>query len=190
MIRENRTIVVGCGILLMALQGFGQEPEELIENGGFEGIVPYVVNEIHKEVFRDVKEIPKGWTMNVAYPGKLTVIYDAETAHGGSKFIRLEQSMPPGVGFYHLDRKAVLPGEKYSISIWVKGKGQFILRAYSYDDKVSLGTIGDRIVDVASEEWVKYTTSFTISESVKYICPAFHATGIVDIDDTSFTKQQ
>ncbi|GEM_PF-2774324 len=163
-------------------------PENLLKNSDFEEVVKYVISEPEfKDSLPGVTEIPKGYGINYAsYPGKLTVIYDAETSHSGDKYIRLEQEAAAGIGFMchtHSTRHIVKPGEKYSVSCWAKGTGKMHILAYAYTDVGgSFPTLDGGEIEVFPE-WKEYKWEFTVKEGMAGFILAFHATGVVDLDD-------
>lgn len=169
-----------------------EEPQNLLKNTGFEKIVPLVISSPkYKDALPGVDEIPKGWMIDYsAFPGMLTVMYDAETSHGGSKYIRLENKDTKPVALLYEKRVKVEPGKKYSFSVWAKGKGEIQMFLYTFDRKRRskyLGGIPSQWMEISSEDWKEYKFELIINnEDVGTITPRFHIKGTVDLDDASF----
>lgn len=170
-------------------------PENLLNNSDFEEVVRYVIPEpAFQDSLPGVTEIPKGYGINyAAYPGKLTVIHDAETSHSGEKYIRLEKESPAEIGFMchsHAGRLRVNAGEKYLGSCWAKGKGKMHILAYAYSEiGGSRPTLDSGDMEM-STEWKEYKWEFTIPEGTAGIIFAFHAKGAVDIDDVGLFRRK
>ena len=168
--------------------------QNLLENGGFEEIEPLVIPEpAFKDALPGTDEIPAGgwWIYYAGYPGKLTVIYDVEASHGGSKYVKLEQTRTVEMAFMGRrmgNKIMVAPGDRYSFSVWAKGEGQIAMIAYLYAHSAFKGSIGftDGWQDISSEEWKEYKAELVISGEAEKIVPGFHIKGEVDLDDASF----
>ncbi|MCD6218915.1 carbohydrate binding domain-containing protein [Candidatus Calescamantes bacterium] len=170
----------------------GGEPQNILENAGFEDIKPYTVPEKWRGKI-EATEVPKEWGINTTYPGKLTVIYDAITSHGGSKYIKLEKDKPrKTVALMGVGKNWMIPvssGKKYLIKIWAKGekkeKGSLTILAYGYSKKAFLKALSSEEMKV-SPEWKEYKFEFTPFEGMVSTTIAFHVKGIVYLDDAYF----
>jgi len=174
------------------------EQENLLRNAGFEEIVPYTINEPkYRDALPGVTEIPKGWGINYsAYPGKLTVIYDAITSHGGSKYVKMEsegyRTRRQGGSHFVQGRFALSPGKKYVIRIWAKGEGGINLGVYGYSmprgGKFIPG-FGSGWMEVNSpEKWQEYQFEFDpkTKPDIKGVAIFFAVAGTVYLDDAYF----
>jgi len=190
--RKNLMLVGLVVSLLMLGQILGaEESQNLFKNPGFEEVKPFTVPEKWQDKV-EATEIPKGWGINFGYPGKLTVIYDAITSHGGSKYIRLSrEEKGKSIAFTEAGRwgaaaRKANPGEKYSVSVWAKGKGTMAILAYMYTPRRAFKfSRGSKRMEISSEEWKEYRFEFTVPEGISYFTPAFHINGTVDLDDAS-----
>lgn len=82
--------LVVLGVLAFAQVVHGEEAKNLLKNPGFEEVKPFTVPEKWQGK-AEITEMPTGWGINFGYPGNLTVIYDAITSHGGTKYVRLSR---------------------------------------------------------------------------------------------------
>ncbi len=179
------------GLLVSAQVVHGEEAKNLLTNPGFEEIKPFTVPEKWQGKI-EATEMPKGWGINFGFPGKLTVIYDAIASHGGSKYIRLSrEEKGKSIAFTEAGRwgaaaRKANPGEKYSVSIWAKGKGTMAILAYMYTPHRAFKfSRASKRMEVSSEKWKEYKFEFTVPEGMGYFTPAFHINGTVDLDDAS-----
>lgn len=187
--KARKFILAGSVILTAELAVCAEEGKNLIENPGFEVTAPYTVPEKLKDLFI-ASESPEKWGPNPNNPSKLTVISDAEASHGGSNYIKIEQldNKRNSAICYGLKFK-VNSGEKYSLSVWVKGDGQLISMCYAYAKDRSIPSIGgDGFRKISSQEWKEQKIEFTIPSGVESVCPAFHMQGTVNLDDAKFCK--
>ncbi len=187
----------GVSLLLMGQIVRAEEPQNLLKNAGFEEIVPYTVPEKWQGKI-EATEMPKGWGINIAYPGKLTVIYDAITSHGGSKYIKLETERAGKQGGEHFVgggvRPPVNPDKKYLIKVWAKGKGAINLGVYGYSVARPRGGkfipgFGSGWMQVNSpEEWKEYRFEFSTKSKpkIKSVAVYFSITGTIYLDDAYF----
>jgi len=168
-----------------------EESQNLLKNAGFEKIIPLVIpSPKYKNALPGVDEIPKEWMIDYsAFPGMLSVMYDVENSHGGSKYIRLAGKDAKAVALLHEKRVSVVPGKKYSFSVWAKGKGRMRMVVFTFDRKRKrkyLGGISSEWMDISAEAWKEYKFEFTIPDKVGTVTPRFHIKGTVDLDDASF----
>lgn len=183
-------LILASSVILAAGFTFGAEDaKSLIENSSFEKTKPYTVPEKVKDLFV-VPEIPEKWQPNSNNPSKITVISDAETSHGGSNYIRIEQiDSKRNSAFYYVAKIKVNATEKYSLSVWAKGEGQLILMCYAFNKDASIpGIGGDSFRKISSKEWQEQKIEFTVPAGVDCVSPAFHTQGSVDLDDAKFYK--
>ena len=185
--------LLALGLLVMGQMVWAGEPKNLLKNAGFEKIEPYTVPQRWKGKL-EATERPKKWgVVNVGGSyGKLTVIYDAITSHGGSKYIRLESDSMAfwGGGI----RPPVNPDKKYLIKIWAKGKGAINIGAYGYSTP---GPRGGKFVSSTGSGWMevknadkwkeyKFELSTKSKPDIKSIMIVFTIKGIVYLDDAYF----
>jgi len=190
--------------LVLSLLMLGQvvraaEPQNLLKNAGFENIEPFIINNPkYRNVLPGVTEMPKGWGINYsAYPGKLTVIYDAITSHGGSKYVEMESEgyrtrKQGGSHFLNRERFAVSPDKKFAIKIWAKGEGVVNLGVYGYS-KPRRGKFipgfGSGWMEVNSpDEWKEYKFEFNTKSkpNIKSVLVYFAVAGTIYLDDAYF----
>jgi len=186
--------------LVLSLLMMGQvvraaEPQNLLKNAGFENIEPYTVPEKWQGKM-EATEMPTGWRIcGWAYPGNLTVIYDAITSHGGSKYVKVDgyrTRRQGGSHFFNVERFAVSPDKKYVIKVWAKGKGDILLGVYGYS-KPSLAAkfipsgIASGWMQV-TKDWKEYKLEFDTKSKpdIKGISIYFAIVGSVYLDDAYF----
>ncbi len=186
--------VMALAVLFSGQLLWGEERANLLKNPGFEKIKPFTVPERMKGII-EATEIPEGWSIGSgSYPGKLTVIYDVETSHGGSRYIKLENKPTPARKTYVLFAGAghnrpvrVTPGKKYLIKVWVKGEGSIGIIAYGFTGRTFIHAFGSGRMQVNSpDEWKEYKFEFDTKESDKDINglqPAFSIGGTLYLDD-------
>lgn len=189
--------VVGLMVLGFLLSGEilrGEEAKNLLENPGFEKIKPFTVSEKLQGII-EATEMPEGWSIGSgSYPGKLTVIYDVETSHGGSKYIKIENKPAPGrktcvlfAGVGHNRPVRVSPDKKYVIKVWAKGKGSIGITAYGFSGMKFVHAFWSGQIQVKNpDEWKEYKFEFDTKESEKDINglqAAFSIGGILYLDD-------
>ncbi len=195
-----RKNIISLGLVLSLLMAWqvirAEESENLLKNPSFEDIEPYTVPEKWQDRVK-ATEMPKGWGINFwAYPGNLTVIYDAITSHSGSKYVKVEgyrTRRQGGSHFFYTERPAVSPDKKYVIKVWAKGKGSITLGFYGYS-KPSMG--GRFIPGFASgwievnnpDEWKEYKFEFDIKSNpeIKAVSVYFGVVGTIYLDDAYF----
>ncbi len=137
-----------------------------------------------------VFEVPKGYGINGAYPGKITVINDPKSAHSGSRYVKLEQcARTPYVAFCHNKRFKVNAGDSYRGSIWAKGAGAVEVMLYCYANSKFVRTTdaGGSFV-VETNEWQKHEWKFTVPEDVELFVLAFHVKGEARFDDVELVQ--
>ncbi len=89
-------------------------------------------------------------------------------------------------GHWGAAARKVSPGEKYSASIWAKGKGTMAILAYMYTPHRAFKlSRGSKRMEVSSEKWKEHKFEFTVPEGINYFTLAFHINGTVDLDDAS-----
>ena len=185
--RMKKLVSVGLTVWGIMFAVSAEEPKNITENSGFEQIKPYTVPEKLKE-FIVASEIPVKWGVNSYSPSKLSIIADAETSHGGSNYIRIEQLDKNKSGaFCYGTRIPVNAGEKYSLSVWAKGEGTLMLRCYAYSKVAALKSPSSNFIKI-SPEWKEYKIEIVIPAGAVKISPAFHIQGIVNLDDVKFCR--
>ena len=188
----NRYYVVNLMVIvfscLVAVTASG-ENKNLLKNPGFEEIAPFVVSDKYKEKV-EATEMPKEWSMSFTYFGKLVVICDPETSHGGINYIKLKKEGKTYVVLIEAGKyspahpRKCRTGEKYSASIWAKGEGKLWILAYMYQEHRGFKfSRGSSSLEISSNEWKEYKVEFTIPEQITGFILSWHVNGTIDIDD-------
>ncbi len=187
-------------LLMMGQIVRAEEPQNLLKNAGFEEIVPYIISEPkYRDALPGVTEMPKGWGINYsAYPGKLTVIYDAITSHGGSKYVKMEskgyKTRKQGGSHFVGGRFALSPDKRYVIKIWAKGEGGIGLGTYGYSVPRPRGGkfipgFGSGWMEVKNtDKWQEYQFEFDpkTKPEIKSVMVYFAVAGTIYLDDAYF----
>lgn len=191
-------LAIGASIsLLFLLVAHGRvnaEGRELLRNPGFEDYSVSIPP--RPETAKDL-----GWTPNrgVGLTPEVVVIDDKETAHSGSKCLRMECAVPatpvsqPGkVGALCQGDIEVKTGKEYRVAIWAKGVGQFSVLFYQYNSKGFSDSAGCGTVNVG-EEWKQYVFRYTVAEKdppITKVAFAIHVPegAIVFVDDASLKE--
>jgi len=194
----NRILRIALGVMVLGFLLPGsilraEEAGNLLRNPGFEEIVPFTVPEGWQGKV-EATEMPKGWIVPPSSPGKLTVIYDVETSHGGSRYIELENKPAPGrktyvlfAGTGHNRPVRVSPDKKYVIKVWVKGEGSIGIVAYGFTGRRFIHAFASGLTKVNSpDRWKEYKFEFDTGKSKKDINglqAAFSIDGTLYLDD-------
>jgi len=182
--------------LLFGWMVCGEEPKNLLTNPGFEKIRPFTAPKKLQGII-EATERPEGWSIGSgSYPGKLTVIYDVETSHGGSKYVKIENKpgdrkiyvLFAGTGFNRPVQ--VSPDKKYVIKVWVKGEGSIGIIAYGFTGLNFIHAFVSKRMQVNSPDaWKEYKFEFDTNESkedVSGLQVAFTVGGTLYLDDAYF----
>ncbi len=195
---KKAIIALGLALsLMMTGQAIrAEEAGNLLKNPGFEDIEPYTVPEKWQQRAK-APEMPTWWGINLwAYPGNLTVIYDAITSHSGSKYVKVEgyrTRKQGGAHLFYTERPAVSPDKRYIIKVWAKGKGAISLGFYGYSKAWGGGKFipgfGSGWMEVNSpDNWKEYKFEFDVKSKpeIKALSVYFGVTGTIYLDDAYF----
>jgi len=186
--------LIALGFLLPGSILRAEETGNLLRNPGFEEIIPWTPRKALQGII-EATEMPRGWSIGGApYPGKLTVIYDVETSHGGSRYIKLENKPAPGrktyvlfAGTGHNRPIRVTPGKKYLIKVWVKGEGRIGIVAYGFTGRRFIQAFSSGLMKVKSpDDWKEYKFEFDTKKNEKDVNglqAAFSIDGTLYLDD-------
>jgi len=175
--------------LLTAIGVWGQ-PQALVANGGFEAVTkqtPGADGLVAGWDLGDAPQIPTGWMLNTAYPGRLTV--GDEAAHSGDRFARI---LSPEGGSSHLYQmlSGLEGGKWYRVTVWVRG-GPLLVHFYEYFTDRPIG--GQTVISgkASPDEWRVFEAFYhTPTEAYLRSALAVYTTGgnLADVDDVSIEE--
>ncbi|MBT3374777.1 MAG: hypothetical protein HN742_29590 [Lentisphaerae bacterium] len=167
------------------------EGAPLLLNGGFEATQPAYVSPdgtFSNWTFADPPKLPKQWTVNTSYPGRLAI--NSVDAHSGRGAIRIEAKAQRGAHLYQMVNGFVA-GDWYRIEAWFRG-GRMMVCVYEYYED---GRIQCRMLTqgtaAKTEGWQRLQTFYQPSgrgyqrSALALVTPAGRT---VDIDDVSLTR--
>jgi len=171
-----------------------EEAKNLLSNPGFENIEPFTVPEQWQGKV-EASEMPKDWIVPPSSPGKLTVIYDAITSHGGSKYVKLEPLTARWTSFRGKGKNwqiPVSPNKRYVVKVWAKGNGSIAISMYGYSKRRGgkfIPGFGSGWMEVNSpDNWKEYKFEFSTSSKpkIKSTTVTFSTKGTIYLDDAYF----
>ncbi len=121
-------------LLLLVAAPAEERPSSLLQNGSFEALVPAKPvkdSGAGAWTFGEDRRVPSGWTLNSAYPGRMTVL--DEGAANGKHCIEITAGARRDAQIYK-PCPALRPGAWYRVTFKVRGGSATVL-AYEYDQK-------------------------------------------------------
>jgi hypothetical protein len=152
--------------LAVAALALAQAPA-LLQNGGFEDIVPATPGadgRVSGWTLGEPPQVPAAWALNNAYPGRLTI--GTAGAQAGARCVRVES---PVGGSAHLFQPCVglLPGTWYRVSAWARG-GPLTLGFYEYYEDGHIGGAQAAQTTSTSDSW-RLLTGFYQTPTTGYV---------------------
>ena len=178
--------------LLIWLPAIGPSAAEpaLLLNGGFETTQPVKLGTdgtFSKWSFADPPTLPRQWTVNTSYPGRLAV--RSGSARSGNNVMRIEANADRTAHVYQMI-DGFVADDWYGVEAWFRG-GRLVIYVYEYFED---GRIRGRVLTqgvARTDDWQRLHAFYQPSgdgylrSAVALATPAGEA---VDVDDVSLTR--